>query len=382
MALNVATAALAARELQALGRAAVTSAVSGPTRTRTRLPTGTSDPTRRGCGSASSRRRVGARRRPPTGSTTTPTAPSRSRSERAVAAVLQRSPRSARRRAGRARPRRRFAPVKLATNGVGRGARRARPPSPSWREPPSTMTPTRSASAAASSKSCVTSSAAARAPRRSSLELAAHAPPRVRVERGQRLVEEQHGRLAGERARERDPLALAAGELGRAARRARWAMPKRSSSSSARAWPRERHVLAHAHVREERVVLEHEPTRRSSGGRLIRRSASKRTSSPQRDAAALGAARAPAIARSTRRLARARRPHEREGLPPRPRALLEARRREAEQRRRRESARHGGTNLSGERGRRARRATSRAPMARRRRSRRRTARRSRAAASE
>ena len=44
----------------------------------------------------------------------------------------------------------------------------------------------------------------------------------------ERLVEEQHLRVAGERARERDALALAAGEVVRAARRARCAIPKRS----------------------------------------------------------------------------------------------------------------------------------------------------------
>ena len=39
---------------------------------------------------------------------------------------------------------------------------------------------------------------------------------RVGVERGERLVEQQHLRVARERSRERDALALAAGELGRA----------------------------------------------------------------------------------------------------------------------------------------------------------------------
>ncbi len=47
------------------------------------------------------------------------------------------------------------------------------------------------------------------------LQLAANRDLRVRVERGERLVEQQHARVARERAGERDPLALAAGELGR-----------------------------------------------------------------------------------------------------------------------------------------------------------------------
>ena len=44
-------------------------------------------------------------------------------------------------------------------------------------------------------------------------QLAAHLGLRVRVERGERLVEQQHLRVARERAGERDALALAAGEL-------------------------------------------------------------------------------------------------------------------------------------------------------------------------
>ena len=51
------------------------------------------------------------------------------------------------------------------------------------------------------------------------LELGAHGSLRVRVERGERLVEQDHARAARERARERDALALAARERGRPARR-------------------------------------------------------------------------------------------------------------------------------------------------------------------
>ena len=84
---------------------------------------------------------------------------------------------------------------------------------PIWRMPPSTITPTRSARAAASSKSCVTSSAGSPQLRQEPLELAAHARAGVGVESRQRLVEEQDGRIGGQRPREPDPLALAAGEL-------------------------------------------------------------------------------------------------------------------------------------------------------------------------
>ena len=54
-------------------------------------------------------------------------------------------------------------------------------------------------------------------PREQVVELGADVGLRVRVERGERLVEEQHVRVARERAGERDPLALAAGELRSAA---------------------------------------------------------------------------------------------------------------------------------------------------------------------
>ena len=49
------------------------------------------------------------------------------------------------------------------------------------------------------------------------LQLRAHLEPQQRVEIGERLVHEQHGRLDGERAGDRHALALAAGELGRIA---------------------------------------------------------------------------------------------------------------------------------------------------------------------
>ena len=47
-------------------------------------------------------------------------------------------------------------------------------------------------------------------------QLVAHDAPRVGIERGQRLVEQQDLRLPGQRARQRDPLALAAAEPRRA----------------------------------------------------------------------------------------------------------------------------------------------------------------------
>ena len=47
------------------------------------------------------------------------------------------------------------------------------------------------------------------------LQLAAHLDLRVRIERGERLVEEQHARVARQSAGKRDALTLAARELGR-----------------------------------------------------------------------------------------------------------------------------------------------------------------------
>ena len=52
------------------------------------------------------------------------------------------------------------------------------------------------------------------------------------VERGERLVEDEHGRVGGERARDRDPLPLAAAELVRVAAAAAAGRPTSSSSSS------------------------------------------------------------------------------------------------------------------------------------------------------
>ena len=115
---------------------------------------------------------------------------------------------------GRALPGSRFAPVKLATN-ASAGAASSSAAGPSWRIRPSTITPTRSASAAASSKSCVTSSVGSRSSAEQLGQLGADDVARVRVERGERLVEQEHGRVAGECPRKRDPLPLTPREVGR-----------------------------------------------------------------------------------------------------------------------------------------------------------------------
>ena len=160
------------------------------------------------------------------------------------------------------------------------------------------------------------------------LQLGAHRALRVRVERGERLVEQEHARVAGERARERDALALAAGERGRAARRRGGRCGSARGSSSARALPRVGDVLADGQVREERVLLEDEPdaalVRLAEEPRARCRARRRRRarSGPR------GGRTSPAIARSTEVLPGTRRPDEGDGAA-RPRALARARKSEA-----------------------------------------------------
>ena len=80
---------------------------------------------------------------------------------------------------------------------------------------PSRITPTRSAIDRASSWSCVTNSVVV--PRRcwSGPDLLAQLQSHLGVERGQRLVEQQHPGLDRQRAGQRDPLLLPAGQLVR-----------------------------------------------------------------------------------------------------------------------------------------------------------------------
>ena len=98
------------------------------------------------------------------------------------------------------------------------------------------------------------------------LELDAHLHAQLGVEVGERLVEQEHPRVAHDRAAERDALALPAGELARPAREQR--LDAEDLGRLAHALldlvaaelahlQAERHVVVHAHVRIERVVLEH-----------------------------------------------------------------------------------------------------------------------------
>ena len=130
---------------------------------------------------------------------------------------------------------------------------------------PARMTPTRSATASASSWSWVTNSVVVPTSSCTPPDLVAQLHPHLGVQRGERLVEQQHARLDGERAGQRDPLLLAAGELvgvavgllgeahqvqhlaGRG-RRSRLALPRSLQS--------ERDVVERGQVREEAVGLE------------------------------------------------------------------------------------------------------------------------------
>ena len=158
---------------------------------------------------------------------------------------------------GRALPGIRFAPVKLATK-ASAGAPISSAAVPDCSSVPSTMTPISSASAAASSKSCVTTM-------RRQIELAQmlmELEPRtlalrVGVERRERLVEQEHVRVACERAGEPDALALASRELARP-RVAEVADPEPLEHRvRERAVERaEADVLRDVEVWEERVLLE------------------------------------------------------------------------------------------------------------------------------
>ena len=134
-------------------------------------------------------------------------------------------------------------------------------------EPARFITPTRSATASASSWSWVTNSVVVPTSswtrRISSRSCDAH----LGVERRERLVEQQHARLDRQRPGQRDPLLLAAGQLAgvlvaRAptARRGRASRPRAMSRSPlglAAHLEAERDVVEHGQVREQAVRLEH-----------------------------------------------------------------------------------------------------------------------------
>ncbi|MGY4489097.1 hypothetical protein ACVWWR_008288 [Bradyrhizobium sp. LM3.2] len=100
----------------------------------------------------------------------------------------------------------------------------------------------------------------------SRLQLAAHPDPQERIERGERLVEQEDLRLGDQRAGERHALLLAAGELGRQSagigahcdeleQFAGTLVP--DSAVDAAHFQGKRNIVEHGQVRKQRVRLEH-----------------------------------------------------------------------------------------------------------------------------
>ena len=141
-------------------------------------------------------------------------------------------------------------------------------------------------------------------------ELESHGRARDRVERGERLVQQQHGRVARERARQADALPLAARELTRPCLRQVPDTEALEQLVHARAPASERDVAPHGQVREERVVLEdvaHAALLRRDGPSPV--AESNQTSSPTATRPRVGPDEA-ADAAQDGRLARAGRPDE------------------------------------------------------------------------
>ena len=178
------------------------------------------------------------------------------------------------------------------------------------------ITPMRSASAKASSWSCVTRMVVVPSRRCTSRTVRRSSDADLGVERAEGLVEQQHLRFVGQRARHRDALLLAAGELRRQAvvhaierhqpqqLRAPLAPLRRPHAPDAQ---RELDVLAHRHVAEERVVLEHETNAALAGVH------EGDVAPVQRDAAVIDAGQAGNSAQQ-RALAAAARPEQHEEL--------------------------------------------------------------------
>ena len=213
---------------------------------------------------------------------------------------------------GRAIPTRRLLPTKLATK-ASEGAATRSCGVPSWWILPSTITPTRSASAAASSKSWVTSSAGSPSSARIPWSSARTPSAGVGVEGRQRLVEQQDRGIGGQGAGEPDPLALAARELGGPC----LGQVRDPEALEQLAGPRlaaEGHVLAHAHVREERVFLEDVAHAARLGGQVDPSRAVEEDEVAERDPPRPGPHGAGDRAQD-RRLPRARGADQGEGLP-------------------------------------------------------------------
>ena len=232
-------------------------------------------------------------------------------------------PGSARRAPGSATPCSSVAPVKRATNGSA-GAATSSEAVPTWSSRPSTSTPTLSASAAASSKSCVTRIVG----RRSAASRSRNSPRTAsRVWASSAESGSSSSSTRGSRAIAR-------------ARATRWrsppdSLPGRSSASSAiRSRSRTSStrpalvapnddVGPHREVREERVLLEHEPDRAALGWHVDAGGGIEPGVSVDGDPPPLGPEQAGDRAQDAR-LARAGRAHEGDRLRPDLERQLEA----------------------------------------------------------
>ena len=142
------------------------------------------------------------------------------------------------------------------------------------------ITTIRSDSASASDCACVTKTKVMPRLRLQQLQLVLNRLAQIGVERAERLVEQQDVGLDHQAPRERDALALAAGEpvsaaLGNVARgrslssmRSTLRVVARASAASS---PRGRSatLLAHRHMREQRVVLEDHRGRPPLGRQVV-----------------------------------------------------------------------------------------------------------------
>ena len=196
----------------------------------------------------------------------------------------------------RATPGSRFAPVNAATK-ASAGCAMSSAGVPSWRRRPCTITPTRAASAAASSNEWLTSSAG-----RSSDASSSCSSPRTtcRVCESSADSGSSSSSTCGSRAsararatRWRSPPDRLSGRAS-----ARWAMRKRSSSSPTRSRPPNATFARTLMCGNRAYSWNTRPTERSSGGRSTPRARSNHARSPSAIRPSSGATR-PATARST-----------------------------------------------------------------------------------
>ncbi len=145
-------------------------------------------------------------------------------------------------------------------------------------------------------------------------ELAADDAARVRIERRERFVEQQYGRIASERAREGDALALATGEIAGTST-GKVGDPEALQELVHPLAAAEGDVAADVEVREERVLLEDEPDGAPLGWQVDRGVAVEPGCRSERNPPPLRPQQ-PGDRAQHARLPRARRSDERERLPP------------------------------------------------------------------